>query len=81
MKRRVQSLSLTGPAGELEALWEEPEPARSDLAALVCHPHPLYSGNMHNNVVARVTPDLVATGLAVLRFNFRGVGRSQGSYA
>jgi len=74
---------VTIRAGELalEGLLEWPEGAAAWGGAAFCHPHPLYSGNMHNNVVARVTPDLVATGLAVLRFNFRGVGRSQGSYA
>lgn len=78
MKRRVQSLSLTGPAGELEALWEEPEPAGSDLAALVCHPHPLYGGTLHNKVVHHTALALQERGLRVLRFNFRGTGQSQG---
>jgi hypothetical protein len=78
MRRRIQSLSLRGPAGELEALWEEPEPARSDLAGLVCHPHPLYGGTLHNKVVHHTALALQERGLPVLRFNFRGTGRSQG---
>src|SRR3989304_7811827 len=80
MKRRVQSLSLTGPAGELEALWGEPQPARSDLAALVCHPHPLYGGTLHNKVVHHTSLALQERGLPVLRFNFRGAGKSQGKH-
>ena len=65
----------------LEGLVERPERVTAWGGAVFCHPHPLYGGNMHNNVVARVTPALVASGLVVLRFNFRGVGRSQGAYA
>ncbi len=71
------------PCGELalEGLLERPDGAAPWGGAVFCHPHPLYGGNMHNNVVARVTPTLVGAGLAVLRFNFPGVGRSQGTYA
>lgn len=74
---------VTFRAGELalEGLLERPDEVRAWGGAVFCHPHPLYGGNMHNNVVARVTPELTRAGLAVLRFNFRGVGRSQGAYA
>ena len=48
--------------------------------AVVCHPHPLYGGTLHNKVVHRVASTLHALGAAVLRFNFRGVGRSQGRF-
>jgi alpha/beta superfamily hydrolase len=47
---------------------------------VVCHPHPLYGGTLNNKVVHRVASTLHALGAAVLRFNFRGVGRSSGSY-
>jgi hypothetical protein len=50
------------------------------LAALVCHPHPLYGGTLHNKVVHRVASALHEMGAAVLRFNFRGVGASEGHY-
>lgn len=64
--------------GRLEALLKEPaEPRR---AAVVCHPHPQAGGTMNNNVVYRVAKALHDRGTAVLRFNFRGVGRSTGSY-
>ncbi|KPK21213.1 MAG: hypothetical protein AMJ76_03270 [Dehalococcoidia bacterium SM23_28_1] len=49
-------------------------------AAAVCHPHPLYGGDMHNNVVIAVGQALTDAGIASLRFNFRGVGRSEGKY-
>ncbi|HOK44946.1 MAG TPA: alpha/beta hydrolase [Bryobacteraceae bacterium] len=77
---RLESLMLEGPAGKLEALLEIPdgEPVR---ACLVCHPHPLYGGTMHNKVVHRTARGLRRAGGAVLRFNFRGAGRSEGSYA
>lgn len=80
MKRRVQSLFLPGPAGKLEALWEQPETARADLVALACHPHPLFGGTMHNKVVHHTARALQELGLAVLRFNFRGAGGSQGAH-
>ena len=72
---------VTIQAGDLslEGLLERPDGAAPWGGAVFCHPHPLYGGNMHNNVVARVTPELVRAGLAVLCFNFRGVGRSQGT--
>lgn len=65
----------------LEGLLERPDEGGVWGGAVVCHPHPFYGGNMHNNVVLRVVPALAQAGLAALRFNFRGVGRSQGSYA
>jgi hypothetical protein len=80
MKRRLQSVMLSGPAGALEALWQEPEPARDDVVGLVCHPHPLYGGTLHNKVVHHTARALQELGLAVLRFNFRGVGLSQGKH-
>jgi alpha/beta superfamily hydrolase len=80
MPRRIESHDLPGPAGALEALLEEPEDAAPAWAALVCHPHPLYGGTMHNKVVFRLARGLRSAGAVVLRFNFRGVGRSQGEH-
>ena len=65
--------------GQLEAILREPEQAVA--VAVVCHPHPRGGGTMNNNVVYRVAKALVAGGVAALRFNFRGVGTSTGSYA
>lgn len=81
MSRRIESLFLSGPAGRLEALLEEPEDAEPREAALVCHPHPLHGGTMHNKVVYRIARGLRRAGAVVLRFNYRGVNLSEGSYA
>jgi alpha/beta superfamily hydrolase len=80
MARRMESLMLAGPAGRLEALLEEPEDRDPGWAALVCHPHPKFGGTMHNKVVHRLARGFRAAGGVVLRFNFRGVNLSQGTY-
>ncbi len=65
----------------MEALHEAPdEDVRIGRAVVVCHPHPLYGGTLHNKVVFRLARAARRAGAAVLRFNFRGVGRSAGSY-
>jgi hypothetical protein len=74
---------IAGPAGRLEALLEPPAqgPGASPRAAVVfAHPHPLHGGTMHTKAVFRGTKALAGLGCAVLRFNFRGVGRSQGRF-
>ena len=74
-----RNLFLDGRAGRLEAiLWRPPAPA--PLAALVCHPHPLFGGTMHNKVVYQAAKSLDTLGLPVLRFNFRGAGLSAGTH-
>jgi uncharacterized protein len=78
--RHIESLFLEGPAGRLEALLEEPDHRAPRLAAVVCHPHPLYGGTMQNKVVYRLARGLRRAGTVVLRFNFRGVGQSQGEH-
>ena len=73
-----RSLFLAGPQGRLEALlWTSPA-AEPPLAAVVCHPHPLFGGTMHNKVVFQTAKALHQFGIPVLRFNFRGVGLSEG---
>lgn len=65
--------------GHLEAILKEPDaPPRG--AAVVCHPHPLHGGTMHTKAVYRAAQGLNEAGLLALRFNFRGVGTSTGSY-
>ncbi len=81
MPRRIESHFIAGPAGRLEALLEEPEDAAPVEAAVVCHPHPLYGGTMHNKVVYRLARGLRRAGMVVLRFNFRGVNLSEGEHA
>ena len=74
-----RNLFLEGPVGRLEAiLWKPPAPAR--LAALVCHPHPLFGGTMHNKVIYQAAKSLDALSVPVLRFNFRGAGLSAGAH-
>jgi alpha/beta superfamily hydrolase len=70
---------LTGPAGRLEALLEEPD--RPPKAAVVfAHPLPTHGGTMHTKAVYQGSKGLLRAGCAVLRFNFRGVGRSEGTF-
>ncbi|HEY8010379.1 MAG TPA: CocE/NonD family hydrolase [Rudaea sp.] len=72
---------LSGPAGALEVATDMPAP---DLAragtAIVCHPHPLQGGTMHNKVVTTLERALRELGLATVRFNFRGIGASAGTF-
>ena len=94
--QRVESVRFPGPEGVLEGLWSEggersaarrakevgPGSADTGLpAAVICHPHPAHRGSMHSKVVHAVTKALEAGGHATLRFNFRGVGQSEGSYS
>ena len=74
-----RSLFLNGSAGALEAvLWTPAASVSPKLAAVVCHPHPLFGGTLHNKVVYQAAKSLDAFGIPVLRFNFRGAGRSAG---
>jgi hypothetical protein len=75
----IQTLFLDTPAGRLEALLNRGAP-NATHAALVCHPHPLYGGTMHNKVVYHAMKALIAFGFPVLRFNFRGAGGSEGKH-
>jgi alpha/beta superfamily hydrolase len=77
---RLVPLTIAGPAGRLEALLQEHEARDHAIAALVCHPHPLYGGTMHNKVAHRAASVLHELGAAALRFNFRGAGASEGSH-
>ena len=70
---------LRGPAGRIEALLNLPE-HHAGYAALVCHPHPLFGGTMHNKVVYHAMKTFQGCGLPVLRFNFRGAGLSEGAH-
>ena len=66
----------------LEAVLERPDGVGSAVpGVVVCHPHPRQGGNMFSSVVAGVTDRLTASGITVLRFNFRGVGASEGEFA
>ena len=74
-----ETFDIAGPAGRLEALLMNPE-GPPTAAAVLCHAHPLHGGVMHFKVLFRAAKALQAHGAAVLRFNFRGVGRSEGQH-
>jgi alpha/beta superfamily hydrolase len=74
-------LFIPGPAGRLEAVhWMPQRRVESRGAAVMCHPHPLFGGTMNSSVVFRAARGLQLAGLEVLRFNFRGVGKSDGAH-
>jgi uncharacterized protein len=75
-----RNLFIEGPAGRLEAILWKPIAPAPGLAGLVCHPHPLFGGTMHNKVVYQVAKTLDRAGLPALRFNFRGAGLSVGAH-
>jgi uncharacterized protein len=74
---QTESFDFPGPAGLIEAVLMRPESAPI-AGAVVCHAHPLHGGMMHFKPVFRAAKALQLAGLCALRFNFRGVGRSQG---
>jgi alpha/beta superfamily hydrolase len=74
----MAAIDLHGPVGRLEGLLEEVATPR--FAALVCHPHPLMGGTMQTHAVHRVAKAVRLAGGISLRFNYRGVGRSEGQY-
>jgi alpha/beta superfamily hydrolase len=82
---QLQSVEIPTTHGFLEGLLRMPDSqtggdSSPPMAALMCHPHPLYGGTMHTKAVFRIAQALVDLGFPTLRFNFRGVGRSTGSY-
>ncbi len=78
----MRQTRATFPCGELtlEGMLHLPEGSAPFACVVVCHPHPLYGGDMENNVVLTVCHALCQKGIAALRFNFRGTGRSEGSF-
>lgn len=74
------TMTLPGPAGDLEALLEVPRDLAPTGSAVVCHPHPLHGGTMQNKVAHTLARAFVASGFAALRFNFRGAGQSSGAF-
>jgi alpha/beta superfamily hydrolase len=79
----MKKTRVSFPAGELflEGILAIPEGAGPFPAVIVCHPHPLYGGSMDNNVVYSLCETLTRASLASFKFNFRGVGRSQGEFS
>ena len=84
MKRRAplkEALTINGPAGYLEVLVEEPKERHGNQVAVLCHPHPLHQGTMLNKVVHTLARAMLELGTPAVRFNFRGVGASEGVHA
>ncbi len=76
-----EELRLAGPAGVIEAVISYPAaPAEVFAVVIICHPHPLYGGSMTNKVVHTLSESFNDMGMLTLRFNFRGVGRSEGQF-
>ena len=73
------SIIIPGPKGKLEALLDIPE-TPSTHATVICHPHPLYGGTMHNKVITTLAKVCSTLGHVHIRFNYRGVGASEGEY-
>ncbi len=77
---KEQQISFASESLTLEGLYAPAKSATTAAGAVVCHPHPQYGGSMYNNVVEAALDALWDQGFATLRFNFRGVGESEGSY-
>jgi len=77
---RENPVAIPGPEGILEARWAAPDHPVPAICAVICHPHPLYGGTMDNKVVTTLVRAVAAQGAATLRFNFRGVGASEGRH-
>ncbi len=79
--KETETFDFPGPAGRIEAILNRPpEGVATRAAAVICHAHPLHGGMMHFKVVFRAAKALQNQGIAALRFNFRGVGRSDGTH-
>jgi len=80
MRRSAENTSFDGPAGQLEGLLESMRDSAPVASAVICHPHPVHGGTMHNKVVHTLARAFIGQGFSVLRFNFRGTGQSEGKY-
>ena len=80
MNSATESISLIGPVGSLEGLCDVPSGMPIKGTAVICHPHPLFGGTKQNKVVQTLAKAFVQNGWRAVRFNFRGVGGSEGVY-
>ena len=76
----AEPLEIAGPAGRIEAALAAADPPPRRVLAIVCHPLPTEGGTMHNKVVTMAARALRESGVTTLRFNFRGVGSSEGHF-
>ncbi|MDQ2887235.1 MAG: alpha/beta fold hydrolase [Chloroflexota bacterium] len=81
VSNQILHVNIPTPTGHLEGILKPEEEGSQPLyTSVVCHPHSLYGGTMHNKVVFKVAQTLQAQNIPALRFNFRGVGKSTGTY-
>jgi uncharacterized protein len=80
MNPRTQRFEITGPAGRIQVLRDTPDDGPTRGVAVLAHPHPLFGGTMDNKVVQTLARAAVQAGWTALRFNFRGVGTSEGAH-
>lgn len=76
----MNTFFIKGKAGRIEAIYDKLKSHRDDVVAIICHPHPLYQGSMHNKVVTILSRSMKTFSIESYRFNYRGVGDSQGEY-
>lgn len=80
MRHITDNLFIPGPVGQLEAAISCPDPQHVEAMGIVCHPHPLHQGTMQNKIVTTLARLFAEHGCPVARFNYRGVGKSEGEY-
>ena len=80
MNSSTQRSSIAGPAGAIECAIDKPADGTARGLAVLCHPHPLHGGTMDNKVVQTLARAFVGLGYTAVRFNFRGIGLSQGAW-
>jgi alpha/beta superfamily hydrolase len=76
----MNTFFIEGKAGRIEAIHDKVKDANLNKVAIICHPHPLYQGTMHNKVVTTIARAMKSCVIESFRFNYRGVGDSQGEY-
>ena len=75
----MEKIDITGPAGRIQGVYHQAKSPSRDVL-IVCHPHPLFGGTMDNKVVTTIGKTFLDGGINVIRFNYRGVGESEGEY-
>lgn len=80
LTKEETAVTIPGPAGELEAVIASPLGKDRKILGFICHPHPLYGGTMTNKVVTTLVKTFQHQGVTTVRFNFRGVGKSEGVF-
>lgn len=80
LSQRTLRAIIDGPAGNIEIMYSKPEDQKISNLAIICHPHPLHEGTMHNKVVTTLAKTFDKANMATIRFNFRGVGKSTGIF-